>query len=62
MLTDETIKVIDNKYTGKDSRPFFIHLAYNNPHIPILTSPQFKGKSLRGRYGDSVEEMDDSVG
>jgi hypothetical protein len=30
--------------------------------VPLFTSKKFSGKSLRGKYGDAVEEMDDSIG
>src|SRR5690606_19759858 len=32
------------------------------PHVPLFASPQFKGRSARGIYGDVVEELDWSVG
>ncbi len=43
-------------------RPFFLYFAHTFPHTPLFASPDFKGKSLRGRYGDTVEELDWSVG
>ncbi|MBI3837990.1 MAG: sulfatase [Planctomycetia bacterium] len=42
--------------------PFFLYLPHNFPHVPLHASSQFKGKSLRGLYGDVVEELDWSVG
>ncbi len=30
--------------------------------MPIFASPQFKGRSQRGLFGDVVEELDDSIG
>lgn len=42
--------------------PFFIYFAHTFPHVPLFTSPEFKGKSDRGLYGDAVEEVDWSVG
>jgi len=32
------------------------------PHIPLFTSENFRGKSVRGLYGDVIEELDWSVG
>jgi len=32
------------------------------PHIPLYASPDFKGKSARGLYGDVIEEIDWSIG
>ncbi len=42
--------------------PFFLYFAETFPHVPLFASPEFKGKSLRGLYGDAVEEVDWSVG
>ncbi len=44
------------------AKPFFIYLAHTFPHVPLFASPAFKGKSRGGRYGDTVEELDASVG
>ncbi|MES2694958.1 MAG: sulfatase, partial [Verrucomicrobiota bacterium] len=47
---------------AKKDKPFFLYLAHTFPHTPLFASPQFKGRSPRGRYGDTVEELDWSVG
>ena len=44
------------------SQPFFVYLTPSMPHVPLFVSPQFKGKSKRGLYGDAVEEIDWNVG
>jgi arylsulfatase A len=44
------------------SQPFFLYLAHTMPHMPLFASPEFAGKSRRGRYGDVIEELDWSVG
>ncbi len=46
----------------KRAQPFFLYLAHTMPHVPLFASPDFKGRSLRGIYGDTVEEVDWSVG
>lgn len=46
----------------KKGQPFFLYFAHNFPHVPLFASPAFKGKSLGGAYGDTVEEIDWSVG
>lgn len=46
----------------KKAEPFFIYLAPNMPHLPVHSSDGFKGKSLRGPYGDCIEEIDHHVG
>jgi arylsulfatase A-like enzyme len=61
--TDEALKFIrDHAALARQGRPFFLYLPYTFPHVPLHTSPTFRGKSPRGLYGDVVEELDDSVG
>jgi arylsulfatase A len=56
--TDEAIDFIRKH----QSRPFFVYLAHNMPHMPLFSSPDFQNKSARGRYGDVIEEIDWNVG
>lgn len=42
--------------------PFLVYLPYTMPHTPLFRSSEFEGRSLGGRYGDVVEEIDWSVG
>ncbi len=44
------------------SQPFFLYMPHTFPHVPLFASPDFKGKSPRGLYGDTIEELDWSVG
>ena len=44
------------------SKPFFLYFAHTFPHVPLFASKDFKDKSLRGLYGDAVEELDWSIG
>lgn len=61
---------LTKRYTGEAIRfikankdkPFFIYLAHNLPHVPLFRSEEFVDHSLRGRYGDVVEEIDHGVG
>jgi arylsulfatase A len=46
---------------SKDA-PFFLYLPHTFPHIPLAASPDFRGKSSLGVYGDAVEELDWSTG
>jgi arylsulfatase A len=56
--TEEAVRFIaENK-----RKPFFLYLAHTMPHTPLFRSERFGGKSLRGLYGDVVEELDWSVG
>ena len=43
-------------------RPFFLYLAHTMPHVPLGASDRFNGRSVRGLYGDVIEELDWSVG
>ena len=54
-------RAIDFIKENKD-RPFLLYLAHTMVHIPLFVSEQFRGKSLRGLYGDTVEEIDWGVG
>ncbi len=61
--TAEALKFIRDHAAGaRNGRPFFLYLPYTFPHVPLHASPAFRGKSLRGLYGDVVEELDDSAG
>jgi uncharacterized sulfatase len=42
--------------------PFFLYYAQPFPHIPLHASDAFRGQSQAGLYGDTVEEVDWSVG
>lgn len=42
--------------------PFFLYFAHTFPHTPLFRHPDFAGRSLRGLYGDVIEEIDWSVG
>ncbi len=44
------------------SRPFFLYLAHNMPHVPVGASEDFKDRSDYGPYGDTIEEIDWSCG
>ena len=56
--TEEAVKFIGEHKT----QPFFLYLAHTFPHVPLFASADFKGKSKAGIYGDTVEELDWSVG
>ena len=42
--------------------PFLLYVAHPMPHVPLFVSDKFAGKSVRGRYGDVIMEIDWSVG
>tara|TARA_R110002096_G_scaffold212352_8_gene399841 strand:- start:1905 stop:3392 length:1488 start_codon:yes stop_codon:yes gene_type:complete len=56
--TDEVIGFIERNH----EKPFFAYVPYTMVHTRLDASPDFKGKSARGLYGDAVEEIDFSCG
>ncbi len=44
------------------NQPFFLYFAHTFPHRPLYASPEFRGRSAGGLYGDVVQEIDWSVG
>jgi arylsulfatase A len=56
--TEQAIKAIEDAAGS----PFFLYLAHTFPHQPFAASKNFEGKSEGGAYGDTVEELDWSVG
>jgi arylsulfatase A len=42
--------------------PFFLYMPHSLPHVPLFRGKKFAGKSVRGLYGDVIEEIDWSVG
>ena len=47
---------------AKSGAPFFLYLALNSPHTPIVPSPEWQGKSGINAYADYVMETDWAVG
>lgn len=56
--TEEAIKFI----RAQQDRPFFLYLPHTMVHEPLAASADFKGKSKLGLIGDTIEEIDWSVG
>lgn len=56
--TEEAVRFLDEQ----SEKPFFLYLAYSFPHDPARASARFLGHSAHGIYGDSVQEIDWSVG
>jgi arylsulfatase A len=61
-ITKRYTETAVNFIREKRAQPFFLYMAHTMPHVPMFASPEFKGKSARGIYGDAVEEIDWSVG
>ena len=58
IYTDKGIEFIK---ANKD-KPFLLYLAHTMVHSVIDASPEFKGKSEGGLYGDTIEELDHHTG
>jgi len=58
LYTSEAIEFIEKS----NDNPFFFYFAHTFPHQPLFASEDFHGKSTGGRFGDTVEEIDWSVG
>jgi arylsulfatase A len=56
--TEQAVSFISNTRNA----PFFLYFAPFQPHLPLIVSERFKGKSGMGAYGDAVLEIDWSVG
>lgn len=57
-FTERSLKFIEQN----KQKPFFLFLAHVMPHVPIHASEKFRGKSNGGLYGDTIEELDWSLG
>ncbi len=58
--TDKAIDFLENN--RDPNKPFVLYLAHTMLHTIIDASPEFKGKSAGGLYGDVVEELDHETG
>ena len=58
-LTHRTIEWIGEQRGQAD--PFFLYVPFNCPHAPIVPSPEFRGRSKAGGYGDFMAQTDDNV-
>jgi arylsulfatase A-like enzyme len=61
-ITKKYTQEAQNFIKQNKDKPFFLYLAQSMPHVPLFRSKEFENKSLRGIYGDVIEELDWSVG
>jgi arylsulfatase A len=59
LTADKAVEFIRNQSSEK---PFFLHVAWSSPHTPWLPTPEFRGKSRAGYYGDFVAQTDAMAG
>lgn len=62
LLTQQYTSAAGQFIAENHHRPFFLFLAHAMPHTIIGASPDFKGTSKNGLYGDAIQEIDWSVG
>ena len=60
LYTDKAIDFLKNKRDKE--KPFVLYVAHTMMHTIIDASPDFRGKSNGGLYGDVVEEFDAETG
>jgi arylsulfatase A-like enzyme len=56
--TERALDFID----GHADEPFFLYVPYSMVHVPLGVSEKFAGSTEQGMYGDTVAEIDWSVG
>jgi len=59
-LTKRAAQYVED--TAKAKKPFFLYFTLTSPHYPVVPSPEFKGKSGVGDFGDFVVQTDWCVG
>lgn len=60
-ITERAVEYIHQRGKDKDT-PFFLYFPLTAPHVPLMPSKQYVGKSIYGKYGDFVHQVDDIVG
>lgn len=58
-FTAQAVGFIERQQKNK---PFFLYFATHNIHVPRVPNARFRGKSPMGSRGDSIAELDGSVG
>lgn len=61
-ITEQSINYIQAQSEKKNDKPFFLYFAPYAPHIPLMVSPEFVGKTKAGYYADYVHEIDHYIG
>jgi len=47
---------------GKGKKPFFLYVAWNSPHSPVVPAPEWQGKSGLNAHADFVMQTDHGFG
>ncbi|WP_044207949.1 arylsulfatase [Flammeovirga sp. OC4] len=62
VMNDLTQKSIDWLETVEKDQPFFLYFSSVAVHHPITPSPEMRGKSEAGAYGDFIQDIDRCLG
>jgi arylsulfatase A-like enzyme len=62
LATRYTREALEFIGAGPRDRRFFVYIAHRDPHLPNYPSAAFIGRSAAGSYGDTIEQLDASVG
>eukprot|EP00466_Bigelowiella_natans_P018362 jgi/Bigna1/41464/e_gw1.52.25.1 len=57
-----TTHAVDFIRSQNKDDPWFFLMSYFHVHTPLFSQRKNRGRSRGGRFGDNVEELDDSVG
>ena len=60
-ITQRALQYIQERGKEKDT-PFLLYFPLTAPHVPVMPSTPYIGKSVFGPYGDFVHQVDDIVG
>uniref|UniRef100_H2XRT9 Sulfatase N-terminal domain-containing protein n=1 Tax=Ciona intestinalis TaxID=7719 RepID=H2XRT9_CIOIN len=61
-LTDKIVEGAKQFITENQKNPFFLYLSLPQTHVAMFCKEEFCNKSMRGSYGDNVNEMSWAVG
>ena len=45
-----------------NNTPFVLYMAHSHVHVPDFANTKFCNSSIRGRFGDAVQEVDNVIG
>jgi arylsulfatase A-like enzyme len=61
-LTDKAVGCIEEHARQDSDKPLFLYFPLTAPHVPLLPTKEFRGKSRVGIWGDFVCQVDWTVG
>lgn len=59
LYTDKSIEFLEKQKQGE---PFFLYLAHTMMHVVIDASPEFRDRTGKGIYADTLVELDHEIG